>query len=94
MTAGRKHHTITDGELGIINKHCRDTREHWEFGRREIIRYQREECLREQYGEMEKEMELSLVFLSGKSQGQRWRVGCSPWGHKRVGHDLATKPQQ
>ena len=48
MTAGRKHHTITDGELGIINKHRRDTREDWEFGRREIIRYQREECLREQ----------------------------------------------
>ena len=88
MTAGRKHHTITDGELGIINKHRRDTREDWEFGRREIIRYQREECLREQYEEMEKEMELTLVFLSGKSHG------CSPWGHKRVGHDLATKPQQ
>ena len=63
MTAGRKHHTITDGELGIINKHRRDTREDWEFGRREIIRYQREECLREQYGEMEKEMELTPVFL-------------------------------
>ena len=94
MTAGRKHHTITDGELGIINKHRRDTREDWEFGRREIIRYQREECLREQYGEMEKEMELTLVFLSGKSHGQRRLVGCSPWGHKRVGHDLATKPQQ
>ena len=26
-----------------------------------------------------------------------WREsleGCSPWGHKRVGHDLATKQQQ
>ena len=21
-------------------------------------------------------------------------MGCSPWGHKRVGHDLQTKPHQ
>ena len=27
----------------------------------------------------------------GKSQGQRSLAGYSPLGHKRVGHDLATK---
>ena len=31
------------------------------------------------------------VFLSGKSYGQRSLEGSSPWLHKRVGHDLATK---
>ena len=31
------------------------------------------------------------VFLSGKSHGQRSLVGYSPWGCKRVGHNLATK---
>ena len=30
------------------------------------------------------------VFLPGKSHGQR----NSPWGRKRVGHNLATKQQQ
>ena len=30
---------------------------------------------------------LTLVFLSGKSHGQRSLVGYSPGGHKRVGHD-------
>ena len=30
------------------------------------------------------------VFLPGKSHGQRNLVGYSPWGHKRVRHDLAT----
>ena len=34
------------------------------------------------------------VFLPGKSYGQRSLVGCSPWGHKRMGHDLATKQQK
>ena len=33
----------------------------------------------------------TLVFLSGKSHGQRSLAGCSPWGCKRVGHNLATK---
>ena len=33
------------------------------------------------------------MFLSGKSHGQRNLAGCSPWGHPRVGHDLATKQQ-
>ena len=31
------------------------------------------------------------VFLPGKSHGQRSLAGYSPGGHKRVGHDLATK---
>ena len=34
------------------------------------------------------------VFLPGKSHRQRSLVGYSPWGHKRVGHDLITKQQQ
>ena len=29
----------------------------------------------------------------GKSHGQRSLVGYSPWGHKRVRHDLATEQQ-
>ena len=29
----------------------------------------------------------TLVLLPGKSHGQRSLVGCSPWGHRRVGHD-------
>ena len=34
------------------------------------------------------------VFLSGKSHGQRRLEGYHPWGHKRVGHDLAAKQEQ
>ena len=34
------------------------------------------------------------VPLCGKSHGQRSLAGYSPWGCKRVGHDLATKQQQ
>ena len=34
------------------------------------------------------------VFLPGKFHGQRSQVGYSPWGHKRVRHDLETKQQQ
>ena len=30
------------------------------------------------------------VFLPGKSHGHRSLAGYSPWGHKTVGHDLAT----
>ena len=33
------------------------------------------------------------LFLPGKSQGQRGLVSYSPWGHKRVRHNLATKHQ-
>ena len=28
------------------------------------------------------------VFLPGESQGQRSLADYSPWGHKRVGHNL------
>ena len=31
------------------------------------------------------------IFLPGKSHGQRNLAGYSPWGPKRVGHNLATK---
>ena len=31
------------------------------------------------------------VFLPGESHGQRSLGGYSPWGHKRVRHDLATE---
>ena len=31
------------------------------------------------------------VFLLGKSHRQRSLKGCSPWGHKRVVHELANK---
>ena len=34
------------------------------------------------------------VFLLEKSHGQRILAGYSPWGRKRVRHDLATKQQQ
>ena len=33
---------------------------------------------------------LNYVFIS---HGQRSLVGYSPWGHKRIGHDLVTKQQ-
>ena len=35
----------------------------------------------------------SPVFLPGKSHGQSCLVGYSPWGHKRVGYNLASKQQ-
>jgi len=34
----------------------------------------------------------TLVFLPGKSPGERSLVGYSPWDCKKVRHDLATKP--
>ena len=34
------------------------------------------------------------VFLPGKSHGWRSLAGWSPWGRKRVRHDLATKITQ
>ena len=34
------------------------------------------------------------VFLPGKSRRQRSLVGYSPWGRKRVEHDLVTEQQQ
>ena len=33
-------------------------------------------------------------ILPMKSHRQRSLLGYSPWGHKRVEHDLATKQQQ
>ena len=33
-------------------------------------------------------------ILAGESHGQRSLVGYSPWGRKRVGHNLMTKQQQ
>ena len=36
----------------------------------------------------------TLVFLPGKSQGQRSLAGYRPWDHKRVQKDLVTKWQQ
>ena len=33
----------------------------------------------------------TLVFLPRESHGQRSLAGYSPWDHKRVGHDWATK---
>ena len=38
-----------------------------------------------------KKWQASPVFLCGKSHRQRSLMGYSPWGHKRVWHDLATK---
>ena len=42
---------------------------------------------------LEKETAVTPVFLPGTSHGQRGLVGYSPWGCKRVGHNLATKQQ-
>ena len=39
---------------------------------------------------LEKEMATLSSILAGKFHGQRSLVGYSPWGHKRVGHDLAN----
>ena len=36
----------------------------------------------------------TLVFLTMKSHGERILVGYSPWGYRRVRHDLVTKQQQ
>ena len=43
---------------------------------------------------LEEEMATHSSILAWKSHGQRSLVGYSPWGHKRVGHDLAMKQQQ
>ena len=34
------------------------------------------------------------IFLPGESHGERSLLGYSPWGHKRVRHDLVTKQPQ
>ena len=38
--------------------------------------------------------QLTPVFLPGESHRPRSLVGYTPWGHKRVGHDLVTEQQQ
>ena len=43
---------------------------------------------------LEKTIATHSGILPGKSHGQRSLMGYSPWGHKRVGHDLVTKKQQ
>ena len=39
------------------------------------------------------EMVTHASILAWKSHGQRRLVGYSPWGHKRVRYNLATKQQ-
>ena len=34
------------------------------------------------------------VSFPGESHAQRSLVGYSPWGHKKIGHNLVTKQQQ
>ena len=41
---------------------------------------------------LEKEMATHLSILAWISNEQRRLAGSSTWGHKRVGHNLATKP--
>ena len=43
---------------------------------------------------LKKERATHSVFLPAKSHGKRSLVGHSPWGCKRVRHDLLTKQQQ
>ena len=45
-------------------------------------------------GEDSLEKEMATHSTPGKSCGQRSLAGYSPWGHKRVEHDLATEEQQ
>ena len=42
---------------------------------------------------LEKEMATHSSILAWKFHGQRSLVGYSPWGYKRIRHDLATKQQ-
>jgi len=41
-----------------------------------------------------REWQPTPVFLSGEFHGQRNLVGYSPWGHKRIAHNLMTKQQK
>ena len=43
---------------------------------------------------LEEGMATCSRILAWKSHGERSLAGYSPWGHKRVGHDRATKEQQ
>ena len=42
-------------------------------------------------GPLEEEMATQSRNLAWRTHGQRSRVGYSPWGHKRVGHDFVTE---
>ena len=42
---------------------------------------------------LEEEMATLSSILAGKSLGQRRLEGYSPWGHKRVGYDLAANTE-
>ena len=48
----------------------------------------------EKYRQIPRKWLSTPVFLPGEFHGQRSLAGYSPWGCKRVGHDLATKQQQ
>ena len=43
---------------------------------------------------LEKEMVTHSSITAWEIHGQRSLVGYSPWGHKRVRHDYATKQQE
>ena len=43
---------------------------------------------------LEQEMATLPSILLAESHGQRTLTGYSPWGQKRVRHDLVTKQQQ
>ena len=43
--------------------------------------------------EWRRKWQCTPVFLPEKSHGQRSLMDYSPWGNKRVGHDLAAKQQ-
>ena len=43
---------------------------------------------------LEKETAPTPVLLPGEFPGQESLVGYTPWGQKRVGHNLTTKQQQ
>ena len=47
-----------------------------------------------QENSLKKEMATRSIFLPGKLHGQRSPAGYSPWGRKRVGHELVTKQQK
>ena len=42
---------------------------------------------------LEKEIQPTPVFLPGEFHGQKSLAGYSPWGYKRVEHNLVTKQQ-
>ena len=62
------------------------------------IRGKESACQRSRYGfdpraektPWRRKRQPTSIFLPGKSHGQTGLMGYSPWGHKRVGRDLAT----